>query len=72
MLLCLYRLTLIRASSKGRRLITDLNLLIAAGVTAIMTWLMQAQHDINLKFICLEQKRSVKSLEKAIAVTKKD
>lgn len=66
MLLCPYRLALSWAFSKGQSLLTDLNLLIAAGVTAIMTYLMQAQHDINLKFVCLEQKRSVKSLKKAI------
>lgn len=71
MLLCPYRLTFSWAFSKGQSLITNLNLLIAARVTAIVTYLMQVQHDINLKFVCLERKRSVKSLKKAIRITKK-
>lgn len=69
MLLCPCKLTLNWTFSKGQNLIIDLSLLTAAGVTAIMTYLVQAHLILtqNLHFW-----RSVKSFKKkAIVIAKK-
>lgn len=68
MLFCPCELTLNWTFSKGQNLIADLSLLTAAGVTAIMTYLLQAHVILTQN---LHVWRSVKSFKKAIVIAKK-